>query len=221
MHHTKHQRSRMARQVKKEATDTSTEEKIKNAARVVFHKKGFAATRTRDIAEEAGMNLALLNYYFQSKQKLFEIIMMETLQTFFLSVAQVFNDERSTLETKVEIICSRYIDLLMEQPEIPLFILNELRMNPQGFVKKMRPDKLVMNSHFAWQYQEAVKKGKIVPQTSILHFVMNIVGLTVFPFVGSPMFRALGGMTDDQFNKLMIERKTLIPKWIKVMLKAK
>ena len=52
--------------------DLSTEQKIKNAARKVFTEKGYAATRTRDIAEAAGINLALLNYYFRSKQKLFE-----------------------------------------------------------------------------------------------------------------------------------------------------
>ena len=57
--------------------DSTTEEKIKEAARIVFHQKGFAATRTRDIAEEANINLALLNYYFRSKAKLFEIIMVD------------------------------------------------------------------------------------------------------------------------------------------------
>jgi len=66
--------------------DTNTETKIKNAARVVFHKKGFAATRTRDIAEEADINLALLNYYFRSKQKLFDLIMFETMHGFLQSI---------------------------------------------------------------------------------------------------------------------------------------
>ena len=55
----------------------STEEKIKEAARRVFTKKGYAATRTRDIAEESGYNLALINYYFRSKEKLFDIVMLE------------------------------------------------------------------------------------------------------------------------------------------------
>ena len=67
--------------------DVDTQTKIKNAARLMFHRKGFAATRTRDIAEEAGINLALLNYYFRSKQKLFDIIMMETMQSFFQAMA--------------------------------------------------------------------------------------------------------------------------------------
>ena len=59
------------------AGDPTTEEKIKEAARKLFTQKGFAATRTRDIAEEAGINLALLNYYFRSKQKLFDLIMKD------------------------------------------------------------------------------------------------------------------------------------------------
>ncbi len=60
--------------------NASTEEKIKEAARRVFTQKGYAATRTRDIAEESGLNLALINYYFRSKEKLFDIIMLEHLQ---------------------------------------------------------------------------------------------------------------------------------------------
>ena len=69
--------------------DPSTEEKIKNAARIIFHQKGYAGTKTRDIAEEAGINLALLNYYFRSKEKLFGIIMVESLQSFRLSMMDV------------------------------------------------------------------------------------------------------------------------------------
>ena len=78
------------------AKDSSTEEKIKIAARHVFHIKGYAGTRTRDIAEEAGINLALLNYYFRSKEKLFEIVMMETLRDFLQSLTSVFNDMESS-----------------------------------------------------------------------------------------------------------------------------
>lgn len=67
----------MAKQLKKKI-DQTTEEKIKIAARKLFTRKGFAAVKTRDIAEEAGINLALLNYYFRSKEKLFKLIMEES-----------------------------------------------------------------------------------------------------------------------------------------------
>ncbi|HEY5823798.1 MAG TPA: TetR family transcriptional regulator [Cyclobacteriaceae bacterium] len=200
--------------------DTNTEAKIKNAARAVFHKKGFAATRTRDIAEEAGINLALLNYYFRSKEKLFNIIMLETFSGFIKSIVEVFNDETTTLENKVETIASAYIDLLTLEPQIPLFIMSELKRNPDHLLKTINVKNVLANSSFARQYQQGVKAGKIAP-VHFLHFLMNLLGLTIFPFIASPMIQAIGDLKDGQFNKLMAERKLMIPRWAKAMLKAK
>jgi AcrR family transcriptional regulator len=204
----------------KPANDTSTEEKIKNAARVVFFKKGFAATRTRDIAEEAGINLALLNYYFRSKEKLFDIIMLETIMNFFKSISVVFNMEDTTLENKIETIANGYIDLLKANPDIPLFLLSELKMQPDEFVAKMGVKEIVMKSVFLKQFQQGIKEGKITP-IHPLHFIINLLGMTVFPFVASPIIKGIGDLSAKQFNDLMDERKKLIPKWIKAMLKAK
>ena len=201
-------------------TDTSTEEKIKNAAGIVFHKKGFVATRTRDIAEEAGINLALLNYYFRSKEKLFDIVMFETMQHFFKSIAVVVNNEQTTLATKIDVIVANYIDMLITNPNIPLFLLNELKMQPDELVKKMGMREVLMNSNFIKQFQQGVKDGKITP-IHPLHFFVNIISITVFPFVASPIIKGLGDLSQQQFEALMQERKTLIPKWINASLKAK
>ena len=114
----------------KKTIDATTEEKIKATARLVFHKKGYAATRTRDIAEEAGINLALLNYYFRSKEKLFEIIMFETLFGFMQNMIMVLSDEKSSLEKKVKLFVSNYIDLIIKDPNIPIFMLSEIRNHP-------------------------------------------------------------------------------------------
>src|SRR6478736_3079748 len=198
----------------------STEEKIKEAARKVFMRKGFSATRTRDIAEEAGINLALLNYYFRSKEKLFNIIMQETLSGFVKSIVVIFNDETTTLEKKIERIPSAYIDLLILEPQLPLFIMSELRRNPDHLLKMTNVKNVIVNSAFARQYQQSVKAGKIAP-VNFLHFIMNLLGLTIFPFIASPMIHAVGDLKEAQFNKLMTERKEMIPLWTKAMLKAK
>jgi AcrR family transcriptional regulator len=202
----------------KPVADASAEEKIKNAARVIFHKKGFAAARTRDIAEEAGINLALLNYYFRSKEKLFDIIMLESLQGFFMSVTTLFNNEESSWEEKIEIFISNYIDMLIKQPDIPLFILSELRANPNALISKMNVKEVMFKSHFMKQFQEQIKKGNIVP-THPLHFLMNLIGMAVFPFIGSPILKNLGDLKQGDFDELMQQRKKLIPQWIKMMYK--
>ena len=210
----------MALKKVKPAVDPSTEEKIKHAARIIFHKKGYAATRTRDIADEAGINLALLNYYFRSKEKLFDMIMLESLQDFRKSMEGTLNNEKTSLESKIESLVGNYIDLLIDQPDIPLFILSELRANPQALVSKMNPKDSFEKSYFVKQFQQAVKEGKI---TAIhpLHFIMNLVGMIVFPFVGSPILRNVSGLKQEDFNDLMQQRKVLIPKWLKAISKVK
>ena len=199
--------------------DTTTELKIKNAARVVFHQKGFAATRTRDIAEAAGINLALLNYYFRSKKKLFDLIMLESLQQFTLSVSDVFNDEKTTFEHKLQVLCRRYIDMLTEHPDIPLFILSELRTNPNELISRIHIKENLLKSHFIKQFSEQVKSGKI-SAIAPLQFMMNLIGLIVFPFVASPIVKSIGDLSQEEFVKLMQERKALIPKWLNAMLEV-
>jgi len=204
----------------KPEVDSSTEEKIKNAARTIFHKKGFAATRTRDIAEEAGINLALLNYYFRSKEKLFDIIMVESMQGFLKSVSMLLNKEDNTWEEKIEMFVSSYIDFLMGNPDLPLFVLSELRSNPSALISKMNMKELLMKSHFIKQFQEEMKKGKIAPMHP-LHFLMNMVSMVIFPFIGKPIVSSIGDLKEQEFVELMQQRKKLIPHWIKMMYKVK
>jgi AcrR family transcriptional regulator len=200
--------------------DVTTEEKIKNAARTVFYKKGFAATRTRDIAEEAEINLALLNYYFRSKAKLFEIIMLETMAGFFQNLVLVLNNEKTTLEEKVEEVVARYIDLIIKEPEIPTFIISELRNNPNLLLQRIPLKEVIKSSVFLKQHQEAVKNGRII-EPNPLHFLINMLGLTVFPFIAKPMLMGSSEINNTEFESLMQERKKLIPIWIKAIMSAK
>lgn len=202
----------------KGSSDTSTEEKIKGAAKKIFLKKGYAATRTRDIAEEAGLNLALLNYYFRSKEKLFDIIMLENLQHFIEGMREILNGKETTIEQKIGTIVSNYIDLLIQQPDLPLFVLHELRTNPKELISKIDREKFINRSYFMQQVREGIKEGKIAA-VNPLHFLMNIIGLTIFPFVASPILQNIGGLKQQDFNVLMEERKKLIPVWIKAMMK--
>lgn len=200
--------------------DPTTEEKIKNAARTIFTQKGYGAARTRDIAQEAGINVALLNYYFRSKEKLFEIIMLESMQGFILSISGILNEEQTSLEEKIKILVSNYIDMLILQPNLPLFVLSELRSNPQVLIQKLNFKEKLIHSHFFVQLQQAIQEGKI-PPIHPLHFIMNIMGMIIFPFVGSPILKNIGDLEEKNFNELMQQRKILIPKWIDAMMNVK
>lgn len=195
----------------------NSEERIKAAARKVFHQKGYAGTRTRDIAEEAGINHAMLNYYFRSKEKLFSIVMMETMGQFFKGVGVILNDESTSLEKKIEQVVANYIDLLLEEPDLPTFILNEVRPNPQFFVEQSPIREVLTNSALTRQYAEAVAQGRIT-EPNLIHTVLNVISLVIFPFIAQPIFTALSRTDKEAYKALMLERKKLIPQWIKAML---
>ena len=197
--------------------EASTEQKIKEAARKLFTQKGFAATRTRDIAEEAGINLALLNYYFRSKQKLFDLIMMENFRQFIGGMAANFQDTGLTMEQRIGKVVNAYIDFLTDFPDLPLFILNEIRGNPSKIAQKINEEVSPARSQFYRELQEAKKQGKTVLDP--FHFIANLVGLTVFPFVARPLLQRVTNVNDEQFKAYMDERRKLVPMWIAMMMK--
>jgi AcrR family transcriptional regulator len=198
---------------KKEST---TEEKIKEAARKLFTQKGFAATRTRDIAEEAGINLALLNYYFRSKQKLFDLVMMENFRNFLGHIKVNFKDASLPMAEKIEKIVAAYIDFLTQFPDLPMFILNEIRGNPSKIAARINEEIAPARSEFFRDLAAANAAGKIA--LTPFQFVANLVGLTVFPFVARPVLQRLLNVTNEQFKANMQERKQLVPLWLKMMM---
>lgn len=196
-------------------SDSTTEEKIKTAARNLFTENGYAATKTRDIAEAAGINLALLNYYFRSKEKLFEIVMQENLIQFFSVVGSVVNNESLSFNEKIEQLVKKYTEMLISHPDLPYFIIHEVRNQTEKFEKMLGLKKLLQSSHFVTQLK-AVAPKEINP----LHFLINILSLTVFPFVGGPLIRLANNINEKDYTQLLQERIKLIPFWIDTLIQA-
>ncbi|RIV71357.1 TetR/AcrR family transcriptional regulator [Flagellimonas aequoris] len=192
-----------------------TEEKIKAAAAKLFTQKGYAATKTRDIAEEAGINLSLLNYYFRSKEKLFNLIMGEKIRQFFGIVVPVITDASLDLELKIELFVEKYIETLTQNPDLPIFVLNEIRNNPKHFVEEIGANKILMSSSLMNQIR--AKNPEINP----VHFIMNLMGMSVFPFLSKPVFMASQVIDEKSFKALMDERRKLIPIWMNAILGSK
>lgn len=211
MRHQKY--SSMAKKIKQNL-DLTTEEKIKTAARKVFSEKGYFGTRTRDIAEEAGINLALVNYYFRSKEKLFELVMQEKIYQLFGSIIPILINPSISFEAKIDIAADSYIDMLIENPDLPIMVFNEIKNNPKGFGMMLHTGSLFDDSSFIRQIRE--RNSKIDP----LQFVLSIIGMLVFPFIAKPVFMNLRNMSNEDYLKMMKERKQYISKWVNAMLEA-
>lgn len=191
-----------------------TEEKILEAARKVFVRKGMFGARMQDIADEAGINKALLHYYFKNKEKLFEEIFMEAAAKLFPKINQIFSSDEP-LFTKIAKFCEEYINVAIENPYLPLFVLNEMNQDPVYFMNKLwgkngnKPDP----RKFLQQIDDEVKKGNI-RDISPLQLLMNLISMTIFPFIGKPVFQMNLGIDDMQFRMVMEQRKQEIPRFI-------
>jgi AcrR family transcriptional regulator len=192
--------------------DISTEEKLKEAARVVFTRKGYAATTVRDIAAEANINLALVNYYFRSKEKLFDLIMAETIQKLFEKIRPVIYDETTTVTEKMEVIIDRYLDLLIANPDFPLFIVNELMSGAKRLPAMTDNGKMLLNSYFIKQLAALRMEGTI--KFHPVNVVMNMLGMIMFTFLPRPLLLKSGALDEKEFNAIVEERKKLIPVWL-------
>ncbi len=193
-------------------TELSTEDKILLAASKVFTEKGFSGTRTRDIAEEAGINLALLNYYFRTKEKLFEQVMKVKIVLLFGQIIPIVTNEKTTLEEKIDLASVKYFDILTKNPNLPIFVLSEIQKKTSD-VKSILPFEKVLNNSFLMQQ---IREKQ--PDQNPFHFLLNYLSMTVFPFLGKPILQSFDLMDDDEFQKFVTERKTLVPMWIKMML---
>jgi len=205
------------------AKDLSTEERIKAAAKKLFTQKGFAATRTRDIAEEAGINLALLNYYFRSKSKLFELVMYENLSLFIGVMVENLKNSPYSFDNQLDFIVDKYIDMLLENPDLPFFVLNLLQ---SGHFESEHMDNPVfkgiteLRNSFLETILKDMELGK-VKKMHPLHIIANMMGLIIFPFIASTVLMSRSGnISRKEFEDLMRERKKLIPEWIREMMRV-
>ena len=200
-------------QLVKESKDTSAEQRILEAAKKVFIRDGLAGARMQDIANEAGINKALLHYYFRSKEKLFEVIFAEAAGRLFPTINQIFNSDEE-LFTKIERFCEEYLTIVMENPYLPMFVLNEIHRDPDYclsniFPKGLRPDP----SRFLQQIDKAIKKGTIRP-IHPMNLLMNLLSMCIFPFVAKPMMEKIMNLEPAQFEKLMEQRKKEIARFV-------
>ncbi len=195
-----------------------TEKKILEAAEIIFQKKGYDGARMQEIADNANINKGLLHYYFKTKDRLFEAIFKKAFNQIIGSMSEILTSE-NPFSYKVDSFIDRYMDLLLANPAIPRFVINELNKNAERFVTAMVSDTRTRPNLDAFfkSVEEEVASGNIRPIKPV-HLLMNIVGLCVFPFIGKPMLQAILFIDNKEFKELMEERREEIKSFVKFSL---
>jgi AcrR family transcriptional regulator len=199
------------------ARSARTEEIILEAAHRVFLRRGSAGARTQEIADEAGVNKALLHYYFRSKERLAAAVFARAASKLLPPViATLASDDE--LETKVERVIQIELDVLLRHPYLPGYIISELTHNPDRVrqlvaaltgvsIDELAPQVL---GAIARQIKLAAREGRMRP-ISPDQFILNLLSLCIFPFAARPMVQAILQLDDAGFARLIAKRKRELP----------
>lgn len=196
----------------------STEKKILEAAKVVFTQKGYSGTRMQEVADKAGINKAMLHYYFRSKEKLFRVILSEALEAITPVMLRVLRSDKDVMG-KLEDIVHNYLLMLTERPHMPLFVMHELSQNQGRYVTERlkSQDSFPLVMSFFQQIIAEGESGKI-RKINPIHLMMNTMSLIVFPFISRPMISALTGRADEELQPILDERKEEVLSFLRAAL---
>jgi len=196
-------------------TEKQTEQKILDAAREIFMRKGMHGAKMQEIADEAGINKALLHYYFRSKDKLFDRIFQEVFGQLFPKL-QILVDATKSIEERVQIFVKEYMTVMQQNPFLPLFILHEIQRDPDSLHERftstgLQPE-IVMQGMSA-SLDMTVDEVKM--------FLVNMLSLCIFPFAAKPLLsRILYAGDDKAYDSFLEERKLSVPEFILNSLKT-
>lgn len=190
----------------------NTEEKILEAARDVFVSRGFDGARMQDIADKAQINKALLHYYFRSKERLFKDVFKRTLDQIGPVIFDFVN-EQIPLEVKIWKFVDNYIEIIRKNPKLPLFLLNEMSVNPERVLQYLNFDTLV-NLDAVQDQLDTLRDKSGLSKIDARHFIVNVISMTIFPFLGKSIIQRNFKILDKDWDLFLEERKRIIPETI-------
>jgi len=192
--------------------NTNTESQILNAAKSIFQRKGMIGARMQEIADEAGINKAMLHYYYRSKQLLFEAVFKKAFSLLAPQLNEVMNSDDKICD-KIKNFTHNYISFVINHPYLPNFIIQELNRNPEFMQNLMMEKHFPTIDKFRNQVNKKVAEGVLRPIKAEQLFI-NIMALNIFPFIAKPLLKSFVNANDTKYKQLMEERKIEVSDFI-------
>jgi AcrR family transcriptional regulator len=194
---------------------------ILDVAERVFSEMGFDGSSTRMISGEAGVNMAMLNYYFGSKEGLF-LAVIERKITYFQNILQILgNDESISSWGKIESYIEIYGDRVVNNNCFQKLLYQELTMNRRTeLAEKIRNILMKSVSELFRIMQEGIDNGEFRKDTDMQMVVSTLYGTKNF-ILNTPLMSSTMLGYDIQDEKVLEEQfKPRIKKYLKTLLKA-
>ncbi len=178
-------------------SDEGTEARLLEAAHRVFMRRGTAGARTQEIADEAGVNKALLHYYFRSKEKLAEAVFLRSARLLFPRMFGVLGSGLG-LRDKLTQAATIEMEVIEANPFLPGYVLSELQYRPDRLAALLSetgvaaPQRRAALDTLQAQIDAEVEAHRLraVRAESV---VVTLISLLILPHVAAPLIAVLVG----------------------------
>jgi AcrR family transcriptional regulator len=192
---------------------SEVKERILEVARELFIKNGYKGASIRDIAAASETNVAMVNYYFHSKYNLFEIIFEEAFNRLQRKLFSTLSSDLPFFEL-IETVINSYYEMLIEYPQIPIFILNEVNQNPERLSERIREkDPHSIFLRMSERIKEEEGKGTI-KETPPLDFLLNMLSLCVFPFIFKNLGCHVAEVSQEEYAEMIVNHKKYVIQFV-------
>ncbi len=199
------------------ATGNTTRDKLIETAKELFLTKGVDRVGVREIATKAGINLSLMNYYFRSKEMLFEAIFEMLINEKAVVLKQILNSDKP-LDEKIREYVYCYIDLLVEDQLLVSFVLSVIHRNNDKVSSMKSIYNLYNTDVFVAQLKSEMDKGTI-RSVDPEQFYVNMISLILFPFSIKPLVSDRNKLDERTTKLFLIERKKIVYEMLMASLK--
>jgi TetR/AcrR family transcriptional regulator len=190
------------------ADELQTENLIKQKAKILFFQKGFLDATTQEIADEAGVNRALIHYYFRSREQLLDVLLQENLKEKKEKIRKVLTAQIPFRE-KIANFIDTIVDYGLTYPYLDNFIISETARRPEKVDVFCSMDRVKSSDLIREQLEQEIASGKIAP-ISAEHFMINLSALCNYPLLAKAVLQTIHGMTDAAYRKFLLDRKQII-----------
>lgn len=189
-----------------------TENQIIEKSKQLFFKEGRIGATNQEIADYCGVQRTLVNYYFRSRDNLAKIVFNEIINELHEGLHHVYVGSFHSFEERIDSMLDFTFSFRRKYPFFEVF--NVIRANnliqSEMFFKPQLTDEL---KSFLSEVQHEMDKGSIQGNNPI-NFLMNILSLVSFPLVMKGIFRDLFGLSESEFEEIIVGRKEVIKKLI-------
>lgn len=180
---------------------------IIEVAERLFGDRGFDGTSVRDIAENAHVNLAMISYYFGSKEKLMEAMFRYRSEIFKLELESMIKNQQLTPMQKMEQLIDQYIERLFSKQGFHRVMVREQMVNKNGFIAKQIHQLKSKNQELIkLLIQEGQKKGDFKKNIDVSLLMMTLIGTVSQLITTQHYYREINNLqslSEEEFQKIV------------------